>query len=521
MNTVNNLASPLEYFYRQVRQNPSRRAILCGDDSLTFTVLDEMSSRMANLMLEKGVRRGEPIGLLLNKDIKTIVTILAAWKIGSPFVPVDIEAPINRVNHILQECAIKFAVINKSDYARFSSHISTNTFFLVLNEGLSDSFRYQLLEYPGRNPINGHPADDLAYIIFTSGSTGQPKGVMISNSNLAHFIEWCRTVPGFMDDDRALNIANFSFDQSIMDIAMLVGSGVELHLFNSVNHPLVLADYVMRNEIGIISTVPTIWGMLFDERYDVPREALSHIRKAFIGGAACPGRYLPLFHKKIPKADVFNMYGPTEITVYCMFHNFSHEELRRGMQRVPIGSPVDNHTVRIVDEEGREAGRGELVVSGPQVMVGYWGETNANDLSSGQVSGSYKTGDIVERDDQGNYHFVGRKNETVKTGGHRIDLVEIERALLQVDFISNASVIAIPDELMENRLAAFVVSVPGKHVIAGQVINFLSETLPKYMLPERVIPVDYLPLNSSGKIDKRKLLLECSRAMETKTLEEV
>lgn len=514
----NNLLTPLNYFSKQLAEIPTAKAVICGDSELTFEELDLLSNQLARFILDKGVRKGKPIGVLVNKDVRTLIIILAAWKIGSPYVPIDIEMPDKRIQYILDTCEISFAVVDGIKFKTRSTELLRDQFCLVLDDKIDASVEKtanwkEILKFSNEPLNHSDKFDELAYVIFTSGSTGEPKGVKITVKNLSFFIRWCQETLAITKQSRVLNIANFSFDQSVMDIALLLGCGAQLHLFNSVKHPIVIADTIKKNRIKVLSTVPTIWGMLFDSRNNLPPEMFISLKKVFIGGAACPPAYVHLFYQKMPQAEVYNMYGPTEVTVYCMFHKFTEKELKFGIDRVSLGSPFDQHVTYLVDEERQPTREeGELVVHGPQVMKGYWKQNNSEDMAFLQnpeiINRGYLTGDIVNQNQNGDYFFVGRINETIKSGGYRIDLREIETTLMKNYSVDNVVVISIPDELLENKIIAIVIKNSLFHQTDQEILQFCQKSLPKYMIPAKINFVDSFPLNASGKIDKKALQLQ-------------
>jgi acyl-coenzyme A synthetase/AMP-(fatty) acid ligase len=349
----------------------------------------------------------------------------------------------------------------------------------------------------------------LAYMIFTSGSTGLPKGVAISRESLGGFVAWTQHALGIEAGMTALNIADFSFDQSVMDIAFMLGAGVALHLYAGHKDPLSITAYIRDHAITVLSTVPTIFGLLLDEQFDLVPGDFRSLRKVFIGGAACPESYVTAFNRLMPRADVYNMYGPTEVTVYCMYHAFSKTELAHGVQAVELGRPLPGHEAWLIDEQGnRVSKRGELVVQGPQVMVGYWGspaQTAEVVRKSSDGRRGYCTGDIVTCTDDGRFLFTGRKNETIKSAGYRIDLGEIESAVMSCPGVVHAAAVATPDALLENIIHVFVSQGARGELDEQDLRRHCALLIPDYMQPRHVHFLSALPLNASGKIDKKRL----------------
>jgi non-ribosomal peptide synthetase component F len=291
-NQKNEFQSPLDLFSKQVKEFGSNTALVHKSEGLTFRELDILSNKLANFMLSKGVKQGKPIGILCNKNLHTLLAILAAWKIGCPYVPIDIESPISRIKYILEVCDVEFSIVDGKLMNNWPAQTFEEQFFLVVNYYKNNPINRnalwdEVLQFAS-DPICSklHP-DDLAYIIFTSGSTGQPKGVSITYANISTFFRWCATVPGIEERSKALNIANFSFDQSLMDLAFLFGCGTEIHLYDNIKHPLLIADYIKNQNINLLSSVPTIFGMFFDHRFNLSSKFFSNLKKIFVGGAAC------------------------------------------------------------------------------------------------------------------------------------------------------------------------------------------------------------------------------------------
>lgn len=500
----------LHCFSRQVLARPQQVAVVCGDAQLSFAELERESNQLAHHLRSQGVLPGEPVALLLNKHIRSMVCILALWKVGALYVPLDPAAPIERIKNTFAVCAMRVALYDAQISPDFPAAWPAVRCLDVAGSQFPDW--PAIAHYAQNFKAEATYPQQLAYTIFTSGSTGLPKGVAISRHSLSSFVQWCESSLGISHEMRALNIADFSFDQSVMDIAFLLGSGLTLHLYTGHKDPVSISHYLARHNISVLSTVPTIFGMFFDPQFELEATAFASLRKVFIGGAACPAPYVQQFHRLMPAADVYNMYGPTEVTVYCMFHRFTPEQLQGGVHSVSLGLPLPGHEVCLLDEAGQVAQeRGELVVFGAQVMAGYWGsaEKTAEVIRlRGAGERGYATGDIVELRAQGGYTFMGRKNETIKSGGYRIDLGEIETALVRYPNVVHAAAVAVPDPLLENRIHAFLAQ--GAHIALepDALRAHCASLIPAYMQPHEIHLLSELPLNASGKINKKRLAAE-------------
>jgi amino acid adenylation domain-containing protein len=505
----------LAYFAKQVWAHPQQVAVVCGALQLSYAELERESNQLAQALRHQGVLPGEPVGLLLNKHIRAIVAILAIWKVGALYVPLDPAAPKERIKNTFSVCNMRVVVLDEVASQDFVAAWPAVTCIDVASAAFP---AWPLVEdFSAHFQAESVNPKQLAYIIFTSGSTGLPKGVAISRESLSYFVMWCETSLGINHAMSAMNIADLSFDQSVMDVAFLLGSGISLHLYGGHKDPVSISQYIQRHQINILSTVPTIFGMCFDPQFELSPDAFSSLKKAFIGGAACPPPYVNMFYQLMPTADVYNMYGPTEVTVYCMFHQFTREQLQHGVDAVSLGLPLPGHRVALLDDAGNDTpDRGELVVFGPQVMAGYWGspektaEVVLEPCRAGVSPRGYHTGDIVDRRGVEGYTFMGRKNETIKSGGYRIDLGEIETAMIRHPDVVHAAAVAVPDSLLENTIHVFI-GQGGRGGLQQEALRqHVASLIPAYMQPKEIYLLPELPLNSSGKIDKRRLTAEAA-----------
>lgn len=498
------LDSPLQHFLHWVNVTPDHTAVSCAGVSLSFRQLDKLSDIFCELLTNNGFLPGEPLLIASKTSAMSLVAIMAAWKARGHYIPLHHEIPHSRLDSILARTHARFAVVDRSRVIH-GVHCFAVDEIAFLKES------YEVPALFAKEQQNHQSPDFISYTIFTSGSTGVPKGVTILNNNLSHFILWCQQYLDFQEGKKVLNIADLSFDQSVMDIVFMLAFGCELHLFSHMKDPRHISQYIQDHGIEVVSSVPTTFGMIFDSRFGIDSDKLASLSHIFVGGAACPSSYVRQFGEKVPNASVYNMYGPTEVTVYCMAYQFTEDDLQNGVDRVPLGKVFTGHGIRVDADEGNPE-RGELTVFGPQVMHSYWGEPDKTEavLVTDSATGfrGYKTGDIVERGENGQYYFIGRVNDTIKSGGYRIDLGDIESALLAIPQISQAAVVAMADTLLENKLYAFV-QLAKKHKgddpSHSLVFSGLKETLPAYMIPHEISFIDEMPLNTSGKIDKKAL----------------
>ncbi|MGH2406307.1 MAG: amino acid adenylation domain-containing protein [bacterium] len=511
------------------RQHPHGVAVVYGDDRLEYAQFDEASGRLARALLDHGMRRADRVGIFLPKSLEAAVSIFGILKAGGVYVPIDPNSPPSRAAHIVRDCGIKHL-------------ITTGRGLRALFEGPGD--RGGPLEAvvlagdqagPDRVPpgvrivpwrdLSGFPVlrrdtegvdTDLAYILYTSGSTGVPKGVMISHRAAFTFIDWTYHHLGVNDTDIVANHAPLHFDLSIFDIFTTIKAGGTVALVPErlSTFPIVLSQFIRDNRITIWYSVPSALTLLLAHgtfaRYTYP-----HLRLVLFAGEVFPIKYLRML-TSATTARLLNLYGPTETNV-CTFYEVRDLASDRTAP-VPIGKAIENYEVFALTEDQRliRPGEvGELYARGPGLMSGYWGDPQrtAQVLLQNMLHPHFeervcRTGDLVTLDEEGNYLYIGRRDHMVKSRGYRIELGEIETALYSHPRITEAVVVAIPDEEVTNRLKAFIVTDPADALTVQDVQGYCQEHVPKYMVPETVEFRRILPKTSTGKVDRRSLLEE-------------
>lgn len=516
---------------RAAEKHPQREAVVFGSESISYRELDLVTNRLANLLLENGVRRGDRVGIYMNKSIPSIISIHGILKAGAVYVPLDPNAPTSRHSYIVDNCQIKTILVSTLKQKQLKEIMASSNSIetVVLTDDKND-----VDEAPGATFIPWQDvksfADDsspqvpsietdLAYILYTSGSTGTPKGVMISHLNSLTFVRWVYDTFEFSEEDRFSNHAPLHFDLSILDIFVAFMSGATLVPVPEglSSFPVRLSRWIQENQITVWYSVPSILSMLVLhgqlEKYD-----FSRLRMIFFAGEVFPVKYLRELMKKIPHPRYLNLYGPTETNVitYYEMPGIPPDEQTKP---IPIGKTCANMEVFALTEDGKlvraPGEEGELVARGSCVAQGYWGDAEKtakgfveNPLQKNFSDRMYKTGDLVTLDEDGNYIYMGRKDHMIKSRGYRIEIGEIEAAIYSHPDVKEAAVIALPDDLIGNRIKAVLALQNGKTLSAADVRMFCSEKVPKYMIPELVEFREQLPKTSTGKVDKPTLLRE-------------
>ena len=510
------------------RRSPDQVAVIARRDSITYRELDALSSRVAGALRAGGVERGDRVGVHMAKSIEAVVAIFGALKAGAAYVPIDPQAPPRRVAHITADCGLAALVAAPRTLAELLPRMpepSPLRCVLAVGDDALDTgactARLVSWREVTRAPAREATADlgmdeDLAYILYTSGSTGVPKGVMISHGAARTFVSWARETFALAATDRVAGHAPLHFDLSILDIFATVGAGGTVVLVpESVSvFPRSLADFLEEHRITVSYTVPSTLTRLVVHG-DLGRHAFGGLRHVLFAGEVFPIRHLRQLMRLVPRPAYWNLYGPTETNV-CTSYRVADIPPDQ-TDPCPIGRACSYSSVIAVVDGERPAAPGEigeLFVGGSSLMSGYWGMPERTAAALGPVPGTadppraYRTGDLVRRARDGNYLFVGRADEMIKSRGYRIELGEIEAALYAHAGVEEAAVVAIPDDEVTNVVQALVVARPTATLTAGALAAHCAERLPRYMVPSRFVLRPSLPRTSTGKIDKRRLVQE-------------
>jgi amino acid adenylation domain-containing protein len=514
---------------------PNKEAVRFQGQGLSYAQLDRLTNQVARTLRTVGVQRGDRVGIYVNKSLASVISIFGILKAGGVYVPLDPNAPVKRLAFITRNCDIQVLLTSGEKLAQlshlFSEGMPLETVVLVEDQGREDtalpgSIRVINWAQVGKQedePIQpaGTIETDLAYILYTSGSTGDPKGVMISHRTIFTFIKWCYDTFQISPEDRVTSHAPLHFDLSTFDIFVTLKAGATIILVPerlSV-FPVNLVQLLQDERITVTYMVPSILSMMVNYG-KLDDHDLSNLRLVLFAGEVFPIKYLRNLVASIPQADYYNLYGPTE-TNACTYYKVQPKDLDPSRtQPVPIGIACENMEVFAVGDQGhlvtQPGFEGELWVRGSCVAQGYWGDPEKT--AQGFVRNPhqphfeelvYRTGDIVMLDEDGvNWIYIGRRDHMIKSRGYRIELGEIETVLYGHPGVKEAAVIAIPDELIGNRISAFIVPIKENGPMVKDLQLFCSQKLPRYMVPESIKFMNVLPKTSTGKVNRPLLVKE-------------
>lgn len=503
---------------------PAKTAVSARGRDLSYRELEERSNQLAHLLRDRGVRKGDRVGLFFPKCVESLVCMLGALKAEAVYVPLDPLAPADRIAYIMRDCGVRILLTNAEKRKTLDPKTLQALDACILTDSSSRELNgsgalpwSMLEEFPSDHaPRVTLTETDLAYILYTSGSTGRPKGVMLSHQNALTFVEWCSAKFKIRPDDQLSNHAPLHFDLSVFDVYNSLEAGATLHLVTEdiALFPATLASFIESRGITVWYSVPSALTLLLLHG-NLKAERLQQLRIILFAGEVFPMKYLRELTDLLPHVDLYNLYGPTETNV-CTYYKVDRSRLA-SQEKLPIGIACENTEVFAVNEKGEivtQPGEiGELHVRGPAVTYGYWADVEKtkkmvvpNIFQPNFEEKMYRTGDLVQLSEDGNYCFLGRRDSMIKSRGYRIELGEIENALLSHPGVREVAAVAIPDDIVGNRIKAVVAAHTGSSLQPTELQQHCAARIPKYMIPDLIEFCDSLPKTSTGKIDRVRLV---------------
>ena len=494
-------------------QRPQAIAVTGDGGSLSYSALEERSNQLANHMIACGVESGDFVAIAINRHADMLVGLLGALKAGAAYVPLDPDYPKDRLAYMLEAAQVKL-LLTESTLIDELPAFDGKTILL-------DQCQAQLLALSKQMPAISINADANAYVIFTSGSTGKPKGVEVPHRTVINFLQAMAQRPGFDERDKLLAVTTLSFDIAVLELylPLFVGGTIVIASRDQATDASRLADLIEQYQVTVMQATPSTWRMLVE--FNWPGNAAL---KVLCGGEAFPK---DLAQQLLPRVgSVWNMYGPTETTVWSTCF-----EITDATQSIYIGKPIRNTSCYILDTALNPVPpgvAGELYIGGDGVTNGYLHRPDLtaerflddpfidrNEIAFSDLAAPthkpvpprmYRTGDKVRWRYDGELEYFNRIDNQVKVRGFRIELGEIESQILAHEAINDCAVVL---QMVNNeaRLVAFYTCLHDETLTMMQLREFLSQALPRYMLPNHFILEQRLPLTPSGKIDRKALAL--------------
>ncbi|MFY1653613.1 non-ribosomal peptide synthetase [Solwaraspora sp. WMMB762] len=476
-----------------VRARPHATAVQGESDSLSYRALDDWAAALAARLTAAGVGNRDTVAVVMEPSVAMVAAVLAVWRAGAAYVPIDPAQPDLRVAAVLADAAVAAVVTSPATEPRLRA----------AGRPLVVAHRPEPAPQPG--PAAEATADDPAYVIYTSGSTGEPKGVLVTHGQLAASTAARRLVypgaPAF------LLVSPLAFDSSIAGIwgTLSAGGRLVVAAADEVRDPERLVRLVCHRRVTHLLCVPSLYAVLLDAADRAGPDALQSLDTVITAGEALPETLLRRhFATHGLRVCLVNEYGPTEATVWATYRRFT------GPAPVSIGGPIPGGRVYVLDDDLRPVGRGvegELFVGGAGVAHGYLGQPEATEkaflpdpFDATPGARMYRTGDMARWNDEGTLDFLGRRDDQIKIRGHRVELGAVDSALRAVPVVRDAAV--LPDET-RTAMEAFVVA--DQAVSAESVRLELFRQVPAAMVPARIHVVPEFPLTVNGKVDREAL----------------
>lgn len=453
-----------EYSYEEIKEN-----------------LNEIKKKLLNCPdIQK-----TPVAITMERVPKLIFSIVALLELSIPFVPILLSTPQERKNYMFTKAGIEnLLCLNKTGDVIIKKLELNDLSITDMNENIREQSMH-----------------GLAYILFTSGTTGKPKAVEVTSKGLDNFIEGIREKIGFSLKERIGCFTDFTFDIFFLESIFSLSQGLTVVLAdeNERRNPGKLLKLISQSNIETIQMTPSGMNMLItcDENYKV----LKGIRKFLIGGECFPDVLLNQLQKNT-KAEIYNMYGPTETTIWSIIANLTNSEI------VHIGTPICNTKIKILDENLEEVlngNKGEICILGEGLARGYCNDIEQTNSAFVKLDGGercYRTGDVGCKCSGGYFVCNGRKDNQIKLHGHRIELEEIEQVVLEMDCV--VATAACYDKMLHERIVLFYIT--NGNVDKQMIVDYLIKKMPQYMIPSYIVKLEKFIYNSSGKKDRFAIL---------------
>ena len=494
----------LQRWDRQVASQPDALAARCLDRTLSFKTLDQDANRLARQLVASGVGVGEPVAVLLERSLEWLTAVLAIFKAGAMYMPLDVKAPDARLGQMLRNADAR-VLLGASQDPRLDT----------LAVGNCRALAYDPTHWKGQpdsNPGIQLVAEAPAYVIHTSGSTGQPKGVLVSHGALGSYVGGLLERLDLVPDASMALVSTIAADLGHTVLFGALCSGRTLHVLPETLgfDPDGFADYMARHQVGVLKIVPGHLAALLQAARPadvLPQHAL------IVGGEACSPSLVQQVRQLKPGCRIINHYGPSETTVGVLSHEV--QSIDPGCP-VPVGAPLPGARVYVLDDVLNPVDQqvaGELYIGGDSVALGYLGqpaltaERFVPDPFAGVGARVYRSGDRMRRTRQGPLEFIGRADDQVKVRGYRVEPAEVARLLLGLDYVAEAAVLPQPLDSDDSRLqlVAYCVAAAGKALSVDSLREQLAARLPEYLVPAQILLLERLPLTANGKLDKRAL----------------
>lgn len=517
----------ISLFNRNVKKHPDSVCIRYEREDITYWQLDKFSNQVGNLLIKYGLQSEQPVVVMMDRSPELIAVLLGILKAGGAYVPIDPTYPIKRIRYMLEDCNSSMIMIHKRHLEnQIDVAYCVETCIAVSCQGSTQmefeqiSSRDNLYErsrrvYAADTPIEEIYHDDkLAYIIYTSGSTGNPKGVMISHEAVNNTLLWLQDEFTLSETDVVAQKTSSSFTDSVWEFFWTLMAGAKMIIIpeDIVKDPIRLYQKFKVERITVTQFVPALLRVFLEVVRSADEEnPLPALRWCFNGGEALQVELVVQWYEIFRSARIANIYGMTESAIYATYYKIV-ESPSKYENSVPLGTPIANTHVYIMDESGKEVGintHGQICIGGKGVTSGYWQQPELTERAfirhpeTGEKL--YCTGDFGYYRPDGIFEYLGRRDEQVQLRGFRVELKEVEHAVLNHKAVREAAVILSAEHEKQQDIVCYYTIHKDYDLCPEDLRKYLKTVLPDYMIPSHFIVIDEMPLTSHGKINRRKL----------------
>lgn len=493
-------------FERHATMTPDAVAVVDADGPSSYRAISDRAEAVCRFLHSQNLAPEQPVGVLMQRRAELLAVLLGVWKAGGAYVPIDPDDPPDRVLRMLGACACQIMLGDRPLLDRLLMEAQSSN---AASMAPPLCVGVDTIPAPGADAERSAIAaggSRLAYLLFTSGSTGEPKAVAVEHRNVVALLRSACELLNFSRRDRYLAASTIAFDASITELFLPLATGASLVMRDRkiLLDPKRLANDIRECGVSVVQTGPSVWSVLLAEIPDFPR-----VRVAITHGEAVD----PELARRLCGygEEVWNLYGPTETTVWAAGQRLTPEPPESvSAISAPIGKPLPHLRAFVIDGQGEPVGQGvegELCLAGPSVARGYYGNDALTRERFVHIQGErvYRTGDMVLRDDSDTMHYFGRNDDQMKIRGVRIEPSEVEAALLRDPRVKQAATTWFPTQSGSRAIVAAVVARPGHSLKAQDLYDGLQTRLPRPMIPARFIFVPWLPMTTSGKVDRKAL----------------
>lgn len=492
-----------DLFIQQVPKQKDRPAVISNKRTISYEELNSLSNQWGRRLRELGVKPNTLVAVVMEKGWEQIVAALGIIQSGGAYAPIDADQPEERLLGMIENSRAEFVLTQSWLDEKIEWPANVRSYCVDTEDlGNVDSAPLEPVQKP----------EDLAYIIFTSGSTGHPKGVMISHKGAVNAVLCTNDNFKIGPEDRVLAVTALHHDMSVYDIFGMLGAGGTIIMPDPEGRkdPVHWSDLMLRHKPTVWNSVPAMMEMLL-EFADTRTGAIPEtLRIAFLGGDWIPITTPDRLSSHVPGGQVVSVGGPTETTLWNIWYPV--EKMDPTWKSIPYGQPISNVTYYILNEALESCPvwvPGEICCAGVCLAKGYWQDEDktAEKFIIHPRTGEriYRTGDLGRYLPDGNIEFVGRKDFMIKINGQRIEPGEIEAALLRLEGVQSAVVVAVGKKQGKKRLVAYVVPAPDASLTSSDLRQALDQKVPEYMVPSEFAILNHLPLTANGKVDRKAL----------------